>query len=263
LQAGKTRWILVDHNALQGELGKLYSNHVRGCIDHHDEENSVPKETGDEPRIVRKSGSCASLVVEYCRQAWDNLAAESAPSAEVKKWDAEIARLALAPVLMDTTNFTVESRTTDTDRGAAAYLRERISAFERGFDPDGYFEEIMKARLDIGGLSLRDILRKDYKQWKEGRGVNLGVSSVVEDMEFMVGIYNVPCSPAHYSTFPNIKKIRSHPDIISDPKSRSRRCLPLYNPRLRQRTRAPCSLHHDHFILERCFQERITSLGIQ
>jgi exopolyphosphatase len=170
---------------------------VRGCIDHHEEENSVPKETGDEPRIVRKSGSCASLVVEYCRQAWDDLAAESASSEEVKKWDAEIARLALAPMLIDTTNFTVETRTTDSDRDAAAYLRARISAVEEGFNQDGYFDEITKAKVNTGGLSLKDILRKDYKQWNDGEKVNLGVSCVVKDLEFMVRIYNVPFSPAH------------------------------------------------------------------
>ena len=64
----KTKWILVDHNALQS--GKAYSGQVVEAIDHHDEENQVPKDCGGEPRIIAKS---TSLVVEYCRNAWDTL----------------------------------------------------------------------------------------------------------------------------------------------------------------------------------------------
>ncbi|KAK3076590.1 hypothetical protein LTS18_012610, partial [Coniosporium uncinatum] len=57
-----TKWILVDHNALQGELGKIYAGRVVGAIDHHDEENMIPEETGVEPRVITKTGSCTSLV---------------------------------------------------------------------------------------------------------------------------------------------------------------------------------------------------------
>ena len=34
-----TRWILVDHNVLQGQLGTIYAHRVGGVIDHHDDEN--------------------------------------------------------------------------------------------------------------------------------------------------------------------------------------------------------------------------------
>ena len=49
-----TNIVLVDHNALQGTLGKLYSDSVRGVIDHHDDEGKVAPEV--HPRIVARSG---------------------------------------------------------------------------------------------------------------------------------------------------------------------------------------------------------------
>src|SRR5579862_695330 len=72
-----TKWVLVDHNALQGELGEVYGGRVSGTIDHHEEENKVPVDTGPEPRIVEKSGSCTSLVTEYFRNGWDKLSAQA------------------------------------------------------------------------------------------------------------------------------------------------------------------------------------------
>lgn len=34
-------------------------------------------------------------------------------------------------------------------------------------------------------MELRDILRKDYKEWHEG-GLNLGISAVVQDFDFLL-----------------------------------------------------------------------------
>lgn len=180
LKANSTRWLLVDHNSLQRDLGKLYSSRVVGCIDHHDEEGKVPLDCGDEPRIIKKSGSCASLVVEHCRRAWD---------AEQKRHALDhvgLARLALAPILIDTTNLTAESKTTQADIDAVRYLESWIGTSpETSFTSKDYFEEIQHAKEDIGGLSLPDILRKDYKEWTEG-SFELGISCVVQNIHFLV-----------------------------------------------------------------------------
>lgn len=144
----------------------------------------MPKDCGEEPRIVKKSGSCASLVVESCREAWDDLSAKS--TGGEKAWDVELAYLALAPVLIDTTNLTTESKVTPADVEAVEYLKSIIMENSSGFDSDKYFEEVSEAKHDIGGLSLPDILRKDYKQWTEAGSVLLGVSSVVKDIQFLI-----------------------------------------------------------------------------
>lgn len=181
-----TRWILVDHNALQGRLGKIYSERVGGVIDHHDEEGKVPRDTGDEPRIVQKTGSCSSLVTNYCASAWDALPA-SDKGALVKQWDAEVAQVALAGIVLDTANLRDENKTAEHDRAAGEYLKAKIAGcpeLATEFDCTSFYNEINTAKMDIGALKLQDILRKDYKQWDQG-GMKLGISSVVKPIEFL------------------------------------------------------------------------------
>jgi exopolyphosphatase len=180
-----TRWILVDHNALQGELGQVYSSRVYGVVDHHDEENKVPKDCLDEPRIIKGSGSCASLVVEYCREAWDALSS-TLPLIVTTTWDTELAHLAMAPILIDTTNLTYASKVTSHDTSAVSYLESKINRSSAPFSRDSYFAEISSAKEDIGGLPLTDILRKDYKQWTEPFSTILGISSTVKPLSFLL-----------------------------------------------------------------------------
>ncbi|KAF2651862.1 DHH phosphoesterase [Lophiostoma macrostomum CBS 122681] len=201
LRPEDTKWILVDHNALQGQLGKIYSDRVWGVIDHHEDEQKVPADTGREPRLIVKAGSCTSLVTEYCRQSWDSLSKSSITSgaahaqgesladdaALTTLWDAQIARLGLASILIDTSNLQSKDKTTEHDAKAVTYLEAKImSCPQTGakFDRDEFYKKIDSAKKDIGGLDLQDILRKDYKQWDDGSG-KLGVSSVVKPIEFL------------------------------------------------------------------------------
>ncbi|KAK7189797.1 exopolyphosphatase [Paraphaeosphaeria sporulosa] len=196
-----TKWVLVDHNALQGQLGSIYADRVGGVIDHHDEEGKVPSETGDEPRLVEKSGSCTSLVTKYLRPSWDSLSGLGISSAAaqaqgdslsddaavVKVWDAQAAQLGLASILLDTANLQDKSKTTGHDREAVEYLEARILACPKlaaSFDRNKFYEEIDSAKKDIGGMQLYDILRKDYKLWND-KGQKVGISSVVKNIEFL------------------------------------------------------------------------------
>jgi exopolyphosphatase len=202
LLPNNTRWILVDHNALQGELGKIYLQRVQGTIDHHEDEHKVSKDTGDEPRIIVKTGSCTSLVANYCRQSWDNLSSPAVSSSagrapvdadvdeagQTSLWDAQVAKLAMASILIDTNNLDAEDKTTNHDKDAVEYLTTKIMSSpqaSKDFDRTLFFEQISEAKRDIDSLSLSDILRKDYKEWTED-GVKLGVSSVVKATEFLV-----------------------------------------------------------------------------
>jgi len=194
-----TRWILVDHNKLPGELGSIYASRVHGVIDHHIEENAVPQDTGPEPRMLEKSGSCTSLIVNYFRSTWDAVSESSLSSgaghaqssdsiiddaAVTRGWDAQIAKLALASILEDTVNLTSSSKTVSVDREMVAYLEAKIQLSPkdaRTWNRDQFYEEITTAKKDIDTLSCRDILRKDYKLWTES-GRKLGMSTVVKPL---------------------------------------------------------------------------------
>jgi exopolyphosphatase len=197
-----TRWILVDHNSLQGELGRIYSDKVAGTIDHHDDEHTVPKETGVEPRIILKSGSCTSLVVNYSRKSWDSLSLSAVSSdaaspqrgeiaddtSDKSLWDMQVAKLAMASILIDTHNLQAEDRTTNHDVDAVEFLTSKIMsshASPKSFDRTVFFDQLSTAKRDIDSLSLSDILRKDYKEWTEDN-IKLGISSVVKSTDFLV-----------------------------------------------------------------------------
>ncbi|KAF7922637.1 hypothetical protein BELL_0148g00030 [Botrytis elliptica] len=195
LKPDDTRWILVDHNALQGELGKIYEGRVRGCIDHHDEEGKVPAkeicEKEGEMRIVEKSGSCASLVVAWARGGWAEMRRGDGVGGErdISQWDGELAYLALGPILIDTNNLQSADKTCESDRAAVQFLEDLIAkdpnTSKSPWNRDEYFSTITAAKEDIGDMELRDILRKDYKEWHEG-GLNLGISAVVQDFDFLL-----------------------------------------------------------------------------
>lgn len=197
-----TRWILVDHNKLPGELGSTYSSRVHGLIDHHVEENTVPQDTAPEPRILAKSGSCTSLVINYFKSTWDAVSDSSLSSgaghaqssdsttndaAVTRGWDAQIAKLALASILEDTVNLTSSSKTVSVDREMVAYLEAKIQLSPkdaRTWNRDQFYEEITTAKKDIDALPCQDMLRKDYKMWTES-GKKLGMSTVVQSLGWL------------------------------------------------------------------------------
>ncbi|KAH6676734.1 hypothetical protein B0J14DRAFT_586207 [Halenospora varia] len=189
LEPGGTKWVLVDHNVLQGELGKAYGGRVVGVLDHHEDEGKYTDACSGEEgegRMIKICGSCASLIVSE----WES-SELSGQSGEEQTWNQELAKLALAPIIIDTSNLQSKQKTTDIDRAAVSFLdsiiqtpRSEVQASE-AFDRKAYFGEVSKAKEDIGSLGLKDILRKDYKQWNEA-GLELGISSVVKNLDFLI-----------------------------------------------------------------------------
>ena len=192
LPAEKTFWTLVDHNVFQGELGHHYSDRVTGVIDHHADEEKVPKDAN--PRIIEKTGSCCSHVVKYCKDAWESISssdstgnAEDSNENERSEWDAQVAKLALAPILIDTVNLIATDKVTDHDRNAITYLESKISASPTigpKYDRDAFFNEINDAKSNLDDLSLEEILRKDYKQWTEG-DLTVGISALPRPIQYL------------------------------------------------------------------------------
>ena len=192
----------MDHNKFQGVLGPIYSSRVHGVIDHHDDEKMVPQKTDPEPRIVQKCGSCTSLVIKYFRPAWETISSASISAGAAhgqddslandttfsRTWDAQLAKLALASILIDTANLAAAGKVEAVDREAVEYLEARINLSLKDvktWDRAAFYKNITEAKLDIGALKFDEILRKDYKEWVEG-GKKLGISSVVKPLQFMV-----------------------------------------------------------------------------
>ena len=217
-----TQWLLVDHNALTGPLAaRGFANppneKIIGCIDHHDDEGVVPSTV--QPRIIEKAGCCMSLVVEYCKPVWEELAKLQREEEEEEEggenteddglakgeWESQLAHLALAPILVDTTNLTSKDKTTGWDEQAVGFLEGRLTqprtqtqtktvgvnittaAGENKsyYDRTTYFNHITTLKEEITGLSYRDILRKDYKRWTDG-GLSVGISTVVRGFDYLL-----------------------------------------------------------------------------
>ena len=203
LSSSTTHWLLVDHNRLTGQLRAVPQEKVVGVIDHHDDEQFVPHVSDPQPRIIEKAGSCTSLVVGFCRSSWDAISSTSLTAgaahgqgesaindgAFTQIWDAQTAKLAMSSILIDTANLTAPGRVEQIDRDAVAYLEAKINLSPKdakSWDRQQFYDQVKEAKADIGGLTLPDILEKDYKQWNEGNLI-LGISSVVKDLAFLVG----------------------------------------------------------------------------
>lgn len=173
-----TRWLLVDHNCLNGQL-KTFKDQVVGCVDHHVDEGALGKDIS--PRVIEPCGSCMSLVVDECKSAWIEMM-ERDTQVPPQEHD-RLVKLALAPILLDTINLTAKSKVRPKDTQAVQYLETQIH--EKDFSTTKYYEQITAVKEDISTLSFRDIFRKDYKEWEES-GLTLGISCVVQGFEYLV-----------------------------------------------------------------------------
>ncbi|KAB5554923.1 hypothetical protein GE09DRAFT_143699 [Coniochaeta sp. 2T2.1] len=183
-----SRWVLVDHNAVTRVVKEKFADRVVGCVDHHDDEGVVTSETGDEPRVIKKCGSCMSLVVEHGTEAWTALvdAKKAGDRATTEAdWDAQLSFLVLGPILIDTTNLTSTDKTTPTDVHAVEFAEAVIKGSGAAYDRDAYFKELMELKEDISSMSYRDIFRKDYKKWSDN-GLTLGTSSVSRGIGYLL-----------------------------------------------------------------------------
>ncbi|RDA89449.1 hypothetical protein CP532_6107 [Ophiocordyceps camponoti-leonardi (nom. inval.)] len=177
-----TRWILVDHNALTGTLAR-FAPRVVGCVDHHEDEHCVPDDAS--PRIIEPCGSCMSLVVDETRQDWDSLTAIDADG------DDALAKLCLAPIVIDTVNLSPSAKKAKPkDTRAVDYLEAKLSDPDN-FSRDAFFDEISAVKDDISRLTMRDVMRKDYKEWRENDMV-VGISCAVADLAALVGKAGAP-----------------------------------------------------------------------
>lgn len=135
LVADNTRMFLVNQNRLEGRMGENYSKNIIGCIDNHEEQNYVPKETGLEPRIVGKAAASTSLVVNHAREGDSNR----------QDWDPQVAKLGLGAILVESENMQNASKATKDDESAVEFLLSKISGSSNGssFDRSSFYQTMM------------------------------------------------------------------------------------------------------------------------
>ncbi|QLQ79991.1 hypothetical protein HG537_0C06400 [Torulaspora globosa] len=170
---GSVRAVLVDHNEL--ELGaEHYVDQVIGVIDHHKDAGLYPEV---EPRIVRTAGSCSSLVINY----WRNIVTD--PSL-IK----DAALLCSGAGIIDTSNFT--QRVEDLDRQACQFY----SSLFPELDMDSLYKQIKHDKDDLDGMSIAEILKKDYKEFDfkalDGKTVKVGIASAVKPLSWFYQTFN-------------------------------------------------------------------------
>lgn len=194
----KQNVILVDHNApsipVPGVDEQTINSrlNVVGCIDHHVDEGYVSADA--DPRTITTGiGSCTSLVVTHLRQKGLWVGATTAEPEGIR----QIARLALAPVLIDTSNLRGQGdKCSDTDREVVAFLEGVVKAdgeectkrtetterdqgvtngTETKWDRDAFHQVIGAAKassLDL--LSMQEVFDRDYKVWTETASARVG-----------------------------------------------------------------------------------------
>jgi exopolyphosphatase len=154
--------VLVDHNRLCYDFEELLSKKdyvVESIIDHHVDEN---KYKPTHLKIINLVGSTVSLITQLYQQ-------EEQKNKELfqqNKMDAEMAKLFLAPILIDSVNLNREyNRTTDIDESSAEYLKNIILKKESDFNTDQYYKHLKENKHRIADLSVYDLLRKDFKKY--------------------------------------------------------------------------------------------------
>ncbi|KAL0640023.1 Exopolyphosphatase [Maublancomyces gigas] len=185
LPVSGTTLTIVDHNRLESDIRSHFPDDstVRAVIDHHDDEGFYLSAS---PRIIEKSGSCTSLIANHFKSSF--------PTEGPVRGD--LARLTLAAVLIDTTNMT--NKVTQHDERALKFLEVQIqkSASEDGgdapekWDRKAFFDGVWGAKNNVDKLPLRDLLRKDWKEWVEivdetGEEQKVGIASIPRELNWL------------------------------------------------------------------------------
>ena len=177
--------VLVDHNALAGANvsdPRILAS-VGVVLDHHEDERAYPANALAE---VAPVGSCATLVAEAARGKLKlgggtigDAHRELYPfrdGRDALEGRVVIASLLLSAILLDTQNLDASAaRATDRDAAQLSALAS-IAGVRTPEAIAERYEALKRARFDQSRLGARDLLRRDYKQWRMG-ATEIGVAS--------------------------------------------------------------------------------------
>lgn len=203
------KFALVDHNSLLPQFHPHpekagMEDPVGAIVDHHADDGL---HLGASPRIIQvPTGSTSSLVAMHFAPLWE--AALGKEETEEDGVPRELASLLLTAGLIDTGGLKPGegTKTTETDRQAGEFLWRiagkglselfpdstglvsdvSASSLQQGSIPSplkSLTEELFAAKFDVTGLSSRELLMRDYKEYVlptslGGKEVKVGLSTV-------------------------------------------------------------------------------------
>jgi len=155
--AGGSKLVLVDHNKLSNKQSN-WADSVEEIIDHHANEGLYPQAK----KVIEPTGSAATLVTE--------ILLSSAPD----DLESGVAALALGTILLDTVNLDPQAkRVTPRDEFIVKRILDAVT-----LDRQALFDSLQFEKFNVAALSSRDILRKDFKEYRMG-SVMCGMSSAL------------------------------------------------------------------------------------
>ncbi|SSD58649.1 related to Exopolyphosphatase [Saccharomycodes ludwigii] len=173
--------ILVDHNKPQGQANDIIDS-VIGIIDHHEDmkisRENIKKFNG--PDIIQVAGSCSSLVTNYWVKQLGNVDALK-----------PISELCLSAVLIDTANMKFKVETPDIEA-----LKVYKATLPPTYGIEQFYTDIKKNKDNLDGLSLYDIVRKDYKEFNfeyKSKNVllNVGIAAIVKPVPWLLTKFGI------------------------------------------------------------------------
>jgi exopolyphosphatase len=154
---------LVDHNRLAVEQEQL-EGVVVSVVDHHKDEGRCMN--AQSRRIVFPMGSCCTLVADELIGGVDGVVL-----------DPPLATLLLGCILTDTSNLNLAMGKTEALDARMANELSVMANLDHAART-ALYESISIAKNDIAKLNVRDLLRKDYKEFAMGGG-KVGMSSMM------------------------------------------------------------------------------------
>jgi exopolyphosphatase len=162
---------------------------VVAIVDHHADEQHHPEAS---PRIVESpTGSCSSLIGRLIQEEWDAGMSRS------------VARLLLCAVLIDTGGLKAGGKAEVADREVAPFLLEKAELVSPGAGTIEDVHDVKEAKeltrilstrkSSVGLLSPRDLLRRDYKEyrfvptWTAEGSLLVGLASVPRSIKTITG----------------------------------------------------------------------------
>jgi len=143
--------VLVDHPVLHSSWGAEGASKVRGLIDHHQDRGSYPDAN---PRIVKMTASCSTLSASVLFDSYT-----------YKKMPMHLADLLFSVIALDSDAFSKGPVDLDLDRDISRKLLPMTTWKGQKLEKAArkISKSLKKARKDLDKLSIRDLLRRDYK----------------------------------------------------------------------------------------------------